>query len=275
LAGPARRAFAAAINRANNVRMFVHGDDTLSSWLRIMKPARVESIVFPVEERSDLIEPRQIVRGEPVELLIFGFIAEYKGYEVALNAMRLLPDNFRLTIAGASLAPKDPAIKGIPHFLETGKWPHEPGSSRAPVPSAGAIFTPGERRSFQQRVRAIGVVPSADVPATLNAADILLLPYRWGPTGSAALGYAIAFCRPTIASKIPTFTEIAKHTNCIRLVPPDNPAALAREILLLADDIDRRRQMFHEAQSFCCRFSFSVIAQTIQAALRNKARPAG
>jgi glycosyltransferase involved in cell wall biosynthesis len=269
LVGPARRAFAAAINHANNVSMFVHGEHSLSRWRRILDHDRVASIVFPVEERTDLVEPRPLIRGEPVELLIFGFVAEYKGYEIALNAMRLLPKNFRLTIAGANQSPKDPAVKGIPQFIETGQWMREPGSNLSPVPSAGAPFTPEERLAFRQRVRITGAVPPADVPATFNAADIVLLPYRWGPAGSAALGYAIAFCRPTIATKLPTFNEIAKHTDCLRLVPPDDPATLARQILELADNLDERRQMFRDAMYFARGFSFSALARKIEATLRN------
>src|SRR4029077_5270402 len=61
---------------------------------------RVEAIVFPLTAERDVTKPRPLGEQDKVQLAIFGFVSKYKGYETVLNAMRLLPDNITLVIAG-------------------------------------------------------------------------------------------------------------------------------------------------------------------------------
>jgi hypothetical protein len=48
-----------------------------------------------------LVEPRSLSDADTVEMTIFGFVTEYEGYEIALNAMRQLPENYVSTSQAA------------------------------------------------------------------------------------------------------------------------------------------------------------------------------
>src|SRR5262249_50658085 len=150
--------------------------------------ARIETITFPMRVAYPLVEPRELSETDPVELVIFGFVAEYKGYEVALKAMRLLPENFILTIAGdgSEQHPNIPILDSIYGFLHTGEW--ESAETYPPVRSIQRPFTEDERESLRRRVRITGYVPPGRIATIMRSADIVLLPYRNGPSGSASLG---------------------------------------------------------------------------------------
>src|SRR5258707_6877921 len=89
----ARRAMIDTMN--TNLTVFVHGEHMRREWINIgVLPERIKAIVHPMQPGTSLIEPRPLTETTTVELTMFGFVKEYKGYEVALNAMRLLPENY-------------------------------------------------------------------------------------------------------------------------------------------------------------------------------------
>ena len=92
-----------------------------------------------------------------------------------------------------------------------------------------------------KRVVFCGWVPPAQVPAHLQAADILVLPNSAGAeisrsyTSPLKLFEYLASGRPVIASDLPSLREVLDEDNAL-LVRPDDPAALGEAILRLADD---------------------------------------
>ena len=87
------------------------------------------------------------------------------------------------------------------------------------------------------RVRFIDrFIPDAEIPAFMRRADLVVLPYR-NIEQSGVLYTALSFGRPLILSAVGGFSEIAER-GAARLVPPEDPEALADAIEELIADRD-------------------------------------
>ncbi|MFO8071808.1 MAG: glycosyltransferase family 4 protein [Polyangia bacterium] len=74
-------------------------------------------------------------------------------------------------------------------------------------------------------------------------AHVFCLPSRYGEGVPRALIEAAACARPTVACDVPGCREIVRHGETGLLVPPGDPAALARALERLLSDRDLRRRM--------------------------------
>ncbi len=82
-------------------------------------------------------------------------------------------------------------------------------------------------------------VPDPELAAYLRRADLVALPYR-NIDQSGVLSSALAFGKPIVMSAVGGFAEVAEDHGAARLVPPEDPAALAGAINeLLADGTAR------------------------------------
>jgi glycosyltransferase involved in cell wall biosynthesis len=127
-------------------------------------------------------------------ILFFGLLRPYKGIDTLLRAFAGVR-GAELWIVGAPRMPLGP--------LET-----------------LAEAAPGPVR-FVPRF-----VTDAEIPAFMRRADIVVLPYRWG-NGSGVLYAALAFGKALVLSSVGGFPEVAERHGAARIVPPDDPAALA------------------------------------------------
>jgi glycosyltransferase involved in cell wall biosynthesis len=222
-------------------------------------PSRVQAIVYPMRPAESPVEPRSLSDADTVELTIFGFVTEYKGYEIALNAMRLLPENYVLNIAGGYIPfhRTDRTMDAIHGFIQTGRWPYR--IQYAPIATIPRRYSEAERHSMETRVKFIGHVPAERVADIMGRTDIALVPYRRS-CGSAVLADALEFARPTIAAALPVFCDLEKRANCLRLVTPDAPFELAHAIRELAGNLVERRRMFNAARLFAETYSFAALA---------------
>jgi glycosyltransferase involved in cell wall biosynthesis len=133
---------------------------------------------------------------ERPSLLFFGRISHYKGVDTLLDAMPLvwerLPD-LTLTVAGEGQLPEHPDL--------------------------------ADRRLTLR----LEHVPEADVPALFAAATCVVLPYRQA-SQSGVGSEAKRFGRPLVATEVGGLPELVAP-GCGRLVPPEDPRALAEAIL--------------------------------------------
>lgn len=126
---------------------------------------------------------------------MFGQIRQYKGIEVALDAIDRLGERVHLVIAGKPV-----------------------GDVRAVLDRAGAT------RSVTLIDR---VLSDQELANLLAALDVAWLPYR-RITGSSALMLALTAGVPVVASDLPFFREVVDgSTAAARLVPRGDAAALA------------------------------------------------
>ncbi|HEY6550313.1 MAG TPA: glycosyltransferase family 4 protein [Solirubrobacterales bacterium] len=153
--------------------------------------------------------PVELEGGEGPVILFFGLLRPYKGLDTLLRAFRELK--------GAELW-----IVGNPRM------------DLGPLHRLAAE-APGRVR-FVSRF-----VEDAEVPAIFRRADLLVLPYR-DAEQSGVLYTGLAFGKPLVLSTVGGFPEVAT-TGAARLVPPEDPAALAGALEELVGDPETRESL--------------------------------
>ncbi|WP_048647176.1 glycosyltransferase [Nitratireductor soli] len=170
-----------------------------------------------------------------VTLTIFGFVAKYKGYREAVEALSFLPERFRLLVAGG---------------------PH-PGNVEDDT--FDRLIKAGH-----PRVEITGWLDEQDIAAVMARTDIVLAPYHPdGPAGSGAVTWGICHGRPVIASKTVTFNGIQEEAQCFAMVPPRDPQALADTILQLAADDAARARMVESGFDYTRKYSWDGMARRL------------
>lgn len=164
---------------------------------------------------------------DPV-ILFFGLLRPYKGIEVLLDAFR--------GVTGAELW-----IVGRPLGISLGALREL------------ADRAPGKVR-FVSRF-----VSDQELPAFFRRADLVALPYRDGEQ-SGVLFTALAFGKATVLTDVGGLGEVAA-TGAARVVPPDDPVALAGAIAgLLADDEARGAMATAAAAAAAGPYSWDTVA---------------
>jgi len=175
--------------------------------------------------------PAELEGAEGPVILFFGLLRPYKGLDTLLDAFG--------RIEGAELW-----IVGNPRM--------DVGPLRAAAASAAG------------RVRLLTrFIDDAEIPAIFRRADIVVLPYR-DAEHSGVLYTGLAFGKPLVLSAVGGFPEVAA-TGAGRLVPPEDPAALAAALTeLIADPAARDRLAAAALEAAAGRYSWdSVAAQTL------------
>lgn len=154
-------------------------------------------------------------------LIGLGRLVAEKGFDTAVEALpriRAAHPGARLTLAGAG--PEGPALRARADALGVGDALDLPG-----------WILPGQ------------------TAAALAARDLVLVPSRWQePFGLTALEAALAG-RPSVAAAVGGLPEIVEDGVTGRLVPPDDPAALAAAVTALLDDPARAAAAGHRARA--------------------------
>jgi glycosyltransferase involved in cell wall biosynthesis len=167
--------------------------------LRVIPHGAFDYLTRQADEAPLPAELREV--RDPV-IVAFGLVRPYKGTDILLEAFRRV-EGAELWIVGMPRMPMD-ELREI--------------ASRAP----------GKVR-FVDRF-----VTDPEIPAFMRRADLVVLPYR-NIEQSGVLYTALAFGRPIVLSSVGGFPEIAEQ-GAARLVPPEDPEALAQALReLLAD----------------------------------------
>jgi len=129
----------------------------------------------------------------------------------------------------------DWARKGGPILLEA----FESVAQR--LPRARLVIIGSTPFTTHPRIEVLGRVPGEEVKRRLIEASVLCLPTRAEPFGIAVIE-AFHHCLPVVASNIGAITDLVRDGESGRLVPPDDPAALADALTaLLIDPVLCRR----------------------------------
>jgi glycosyltransferase involved in cell wall biosynthesis len=146
-------------------------------------------------------------------ILAFGLVRPYKGTDVLLEAFRRV-EGAELWIAGMPRMPMD-ELREL------------------------ARQAPGTVRLIDR------FIPDPEIPAFMRRADLVVLPYR-NIEQSGVLYTALAFGRPLVLSSVGGFPEIAER-GAARLVPPEDPEALAETLSELLADPGARNDLAEAA----------------------------
>ena len=154
-------------------------------------------------ERADRADSRARLGldADRLVVLCFGFVAPYKGLELACEAAELAAGEVQLVVAG-------------------GEHPRHPDTS----------YVSRLRSRYDRHVRFTGFVPEGELAAWFAAADVVLLPYPRPHASSGALALALAHGTPVLLSP-----ALARAVDApAALAAPDDPAGLAARLRLLA-----------------------------------------
>lgn len=166
---------------------------------------------------------------ERTALLFFGLVRRYKGLDMMVQAMKLLPENHVLIAAGEN-------------------YGSEGDLSALAAPLGGRFL------------RFNTFIPDGDVGLYFRAADIVVLPYRTA-TQSGVAQIALAFRKPMVVSNVGSLGETVSPGVTGETAEPD-PEALAEAVtrcrhLLDDPELDGRVGDWSE------RFSWKVYAETL------------
>jgi glycosyltransferase involved in cell wall biosynthesis len=136
-----------------------------------------------------------------LELLFFGIIRPYKGLDVLIEAMHHL--------------------KGEDVFLTVvGEWWRKNNGVRKLISASG----------LQDQLEVVDrFVPEQEVAEYFARSDVVVLPYR-SATASGVVPLAYHYEKPVIATDVGGLPEVVEDRVSGRLVPPENPVALAGAI---------------------------------------------
>ena len=142
------------------------------------------------------------------KLLFFGLLRAYKGLDVLVRAMALLPDA-RLVVAGDPLDPVEPEQRLAEELGVAGR--------------------------IEWR---LGFLPEDEVDALMRAATLVVLPYR-RTDASGVLARAIGHGRPAVVSDVGSLGETVRDFGAGEVVPPGDYMALAAGCTRLLSHPDR------------------------------------
>jgi glycosyltransferase involved in cell wall biosynthesis len=172
-------------------------------------------------------------------ILAFGLVRPYKGTDVLLEAFRQV-EGAELWVVGMPRMPMD-ELRDL------------------------ARRAPGTVR-FVDRF-----ITDPQIPAFMRRADLAVLPYR-NIEQSGVLYTALAFGRPLVLSSVGGFPEVAEQ-GAARLVPPEDPDALAEALReLLADRSARDELADAAARAAATTYSWERIGEATVALYRDLLR---
>ncbi|CAL9395809.1 glycosyltransferase [Streptomyces sp. Tu 3180] len=173
-------------------------------------------------------------------LLACGRLVRRKGYDRAVRALTAIPDA-ELVVAGG------PA---------TGRLGRDPEARR--------LWHLAHRVGVADRVRLLGAVDPADMPALIGSADLVLCTPDYEPFGIVPLE-AMACAVPVVATAVGGHRDSVAHGTTGRLVPPEDPGALAAAVReLLAEDGLRRRYGAAGRERVLAHYTWSRVADGVE-----------
>jgi phosphatidylinositol alpha-mannosyltransferase len=120
----------------------------------------------------------------------------------------------------------------------------------------------------------LGAVHDDDLTAELQAASLLVAPSLGGESFGMVLTRAFSCATPVVASNIEGYAQVADHDETGILVPPGDAGALARAVIDLLEDEERRRTFGAAARKAAEPYSWDLIAARLVAIYEGLAAPA-
>lgn len=213
------RTLTALVLRAAD-HVIVQSTSEKARFLELVPSGRVDVIPHPLYDMFDrptITRPearqRLGIQGDVPVLLFFGFVREYKGVHILIEALPVVRERF-------------PEV----YLLVVGEfW--------------------DDRESYEQQVKLLGLetnvrlidryVPNEEVALYFKAADLVVLPYT-AATQSGVLQLALGFGVPVVSTRAGGIPEAVVEGDDVILVRPADPHALARAILAFFQSSSRR-----------------------------------
>ncbi len=198
----------------------IFGEECARSEAREALARREPGLTLPEDERV---------------LLFFGYVRDYKGLDVVLDALPAILERMKVRLL-----------------------------------VVGEFYNNEEK--YREQVRRLGVekyvhfhsdyVPNEDVGMYFSAADVLTLPYK-SATQSGIIQIAYNFHRPVIATDVGGLSEVVIDGRTGAIVPPEQPHALADAVVdfFSSDRFDTYRANVMEEKK---KYSWQHMAEGIE-----------
>jgi glycosyltransferase involved in cell wall biosynthesis len=179
-----------------------------------LSPSRASTIPCGVDTELFRPGPRRDPDGPP-RLLVIGRLVTRKGIGNTIEALAQLP-GVEMVVAGG---PRADALDADP--------------------AVGRLRSLASRLGVADRVRFLGGVARADVPALIRDSDVVVSVPWYEPFGIVPLE-GMACGRPVVGTAVGGLLDTVVPGTTGELVPPRRPEQLARALRSLLDDADLR-----------------------------------
>ncbi|HVW41428.1 MAG TPA: glycosyltransferase [Amycolatopsis sp.] len=217
--------------------------DEVFELVRLGVP-RTRASVVPCGVDADGFSPGgpSARRGAPHRVLSVGRLVPRKGFDIAITALKALPDTELVIVGGPG----------------EGELEHDPEARR--------LLGVARKLGVRDRLRMVGQVPREDMPALLRSADVMVCTPWYEPFGITPLE-AMASAVPVVASAVGGLIDTVVDGVTGTLVPPRDPVRLASAVReLLADPTLRERYGLAGYDRVHARYSWDRVgADTLRA----------
>lgn len=201
-------------------------------------------------------------------ILFFGYVRQYKGLMVLIDAMKMIAD-YRLSVPPKAGRDLDPTYGRIGEIVR-----------RTPLGGDVLLLAVGEfyddEKKYRRKVRDLNLescvrfvseyVPNDRVRLYFSAADVVVLPYR-SATQSGIIQIAYNFDKPVITTNVGGLSEVVINGKTGFVVPPDNPDALAGAITKFYEE-NRENEFASNVRREKERFSWDNLVAAIEDIMR-------
>jgi len=215
-----------AAGKQKDATFIVHTRREVERLVRVHGVSRTRVYDHPLAflnpELVSNLEPSSMIRSlrlpeDTVTLGVFGFISEYKGTDLAVDVMKLLPQNYHLLIAGG-LHPNESRAQATeihPYLARIigkilGDSDQAKVSTRKSKQSSQDLMDADS--SLLDRVHFLGAQDRQEFLQIMHDCDVVVLPYREvGQTSSGPISMAVEMKKRVIASRTDAFAEFGKY----------------------------------------------------------------
>lgn len=192
----------------------------------------------------------------------FGFLSPYKGFETAIRALRLLPDDHHLLIFGGvhpqSIARHVPLDSYIGRLLHEGRIGQSAldalsgegdGRRSLAIDGSATSLLADHPQQLTDRIHFMGVLDDAGFCSAMALCDAVVIPYlEVGQTSSGPISMALDMGCRVIASRTRAFLQLARyHPDEIEFFDIGNFAELAQRLAAEAPASRPPRRMRFDA----------------------------
>lgn len=245
------------------------------AWAESVNVRRSDVVIALTDGLKRTLVARHGIDPDRVHVIPSGTDADHFGPVAPAEARRKLGlDPARLHVGFVGLFYRH---QGVPTLLEALARLRGAGPLAALLVGDGVMRPAWEARAaalgMSDAVRFTGQVPYADVPAYVNAMDVVVAPFTAdrGETSPFKVLDAMACARPVVASDLASVRALADGKAV--LVPPDDPEALAGALAGLLADPGRRERLGAAGRAHVLAgFTWSRVGSAVAAAIDAGAR---
>lgn len=167
-------------------------------------------------------------------LVLIGFISRRKGYQLAVEALKLLGGDVRLVFAGGSRTTEDRSYEDeLRRFI------------------AG--------QGLAERVVITGYLDMASLKSLVKESLFVLAPFHKA-SGSGSLSIALSLGKAVLAARLPEMVELAGLCQAIYLFNGEDAVDLAEKMKELLASPQLRSKLEASARTYATRMSFKEVA---------------